>query len=282
MQEFKGKIKLGISPCPNDTFIFGAWINGLIHNQEKDLLINKVEVDYLDIQELNLAGRSNKYDVIKVSAAHVVHLLEDYEILSCGAALGEDCGPLLISKKPIKSKDLSNKKIAIPGELTTANLLFKFAFPQHNLVSYYLFSDIEDAIINEEVEAGVIIHENRFTYTSKGLQLILDLGQYWIKKNKLAIPLGLIMVRKNLSKALKKEIKKSIQASLAFAEENDLILLPYIQSHAQEMEADIIHQHIKLYVNKYSKSLGKKGKLACIRLFKHADPGFNPDEVVFV
>ncbi|MEO6190968.1 MAG: 1,4-dihydroxy-6-naphthoate synthase [Saprospiraceae bacterium] len=282
MNEFKDKINLAISPCPNDTFIFGAWIKGLLGKEKSSFLIPELKVDYLDIQELNNSSKSLKYDLIKVSAAWTPYLLDHYDILSTGGALGDHCGPLLIARSQLSKDQLIGKKIAIPGQHTSAHFLFKFAFPNLKNTCNMLFSEIEDAILREQVDAGVIIHENRFTYKNKGLHLIKDLGSYWSEQTNLPIPLGLIMIRKTLPAELKTAIKEVILSSIHFAENNFNLLMPFIRSHSQEMEEEVIQQHITLYVNEFSKDLGVRGKEACQRLFMEVEPKTSFKDIIFI
>lgn len=255
--------QLAISPCPNDTFIFGAWINGYLNSNS----IKLTKVLYRDIRELNLMAVSEHIDCIKVSAAQAVHLLDKYEILTVGAALGIDCGPLLISKKNISLSELTNANIAIPGLNTTANFLFDFAVKTPVTKHEIIFSEIENQLIHNKLDAGVIIHENRFTYQAKGLKLLLDLGQYWVDQQKLPIPLGLILIKRNLSQSTKSAVHQLITDSLEFAHQNLNIIMPFIKNHAQEMEESVCLEHIKLYVNNYSINL-QEGKQAIIKLFE--------------
>jgi 1,4-dihydroxy-6-naphthoate synthase len=263
MKERKGIIKLAISPCPNDTFIFGAWINELIHSE---IAIEKVE--YLDIQELNKQADHNQFDLIKVSAAKAFQLQDRYNILPCGGALGINCGPLLISKKPISPANIDQCIIAIPGQNTTAHFLFQYAFPKAINKKFIIFSNIEDALIKDEFDAGVIIHESRFTYQNKGLRLIEDLGLHWNKNLNLPIPLGLILIKKDIDLQIQHEVIRTIRSSINFANSEPDSLQNYIQSHAQEMELEVIQQHIQLYVNKYSYDLGIDGNQAIKKLFE--------------
>ncbi len=268
MNVLENSIRLAISPCPNDTYIFGAWINGLLDNNLNHKWLHSPKTDYFDIEELNNKAESGEYDVIKVSAAYTPYLLDHYDILTSGSALGENVGPLFIGRPDTDYSDLSNKRIVIPGVKTTANLLFKYCYPTAPKGSAALFSKIEDSILKSEFDAGIIIHESRFTYQSKGLILIKDLGQYWFETTKLPIPLGLILIRKSLSPSIKLELKSLVQNSIVFANNNLETLMPYILSHAQEMEFNVVMDHINTYVNGFSFELGTKGKEACTSLFR--------------
>lgn len=255
-------LKVGISPCPNDTFIFGAWILGFIEDSNK----LELQVNYLDIQKLNEAAMTKDYDVIKISASQAHRIHPHYQILEVGAALGEDCGPLLVSKTPRRTNPEKHWKIASPGKDTTAQLLFQSLFPECVHIEAICFSKIEEAVLNGEFDAGIIIHESRFTYREKGLELVADLGQLWQTINRLPIPLGVIAVKSELDDSIKQFIKAQIRESLSFAYAHYDELLPFIRSHAQEMAEEVIKAHIELYVNAYSSELGETGKSAILRL----------------
>lgn len=218
-----------------------------------------LECDYLDIQELNQQALTYQYDLIKVSAAHIGKLLDRYQVLTTGGALGLDCGPLLISKNNINPENINNFRIFLPGIDTTAKLLFDFAYPNAKNHSYVLFSEIEDRVLNEDEAMGVIIHENRFTYADKGLICIKDLGQYWVEQTGLPIPLGVIMIRKSLSNKVKESIKNSIQKSISAANSDPQGIWSYIKRHATELDDSVIRNHINLYVNRFSVELGLEG-----------------------
>lgn len=202
------------------------------------------------------------FDLIKVSAAQAGCLLDEYQILSCGGALGLNCGPLLISKELINFESVPEYRVYLPGKDTTAKLLFDFAFPNAKKQHYLLFSEIENKVLADEHSLGVIIHENRFTYLDKGLKCLMDLGQNWFEQTGLPIPLGVIMVRKSLSPSVKQDIKESIQCSIKLANSNPEVIWPYIKKHASEMDDKVIKNHIGLYVNHFSTELEKEGKEA--------------------
>ena len=270
------RLKLAISPCPNDTFIFGPWINKFI---ETDSTL-ELDTDYLDIQELNEQSSNNTYDLIKISAAHIPFIIKDYAILSCGGALTDKTGPLLIAKQTIKIEQIQENTILLPGINTTAAFLFSFLFPKAKKLKYVLFSEIEDKIINKEADAGVIIHESRFSYESKGLRKILDLGEEWYTKTKCPIPLGVIAIRRSLDSNLKNEIQDQIKKSISWAIQNADEIMPFVQSKATEMELETIAQHIDLYVNEYTLNLGGSGKIALMKLCNYINKGkLNANEV---
>lgn len=251
------------SPCPNDTFMFEP-----IVNQRIDLMGLKFHFILDDVEKLNNEALKHKPDITKLSYHTFAHLTDHYSLLNCGSALGRNCGPLLISKALKDLTTISDLKIAIPGQHTTAFFLLKYAYPQIQNVKSYLFSEIEQAILNEEVDAGVIIHENRFTYSSKGLVKILDLGQYWEQHTGYPIPLGGIAIKKEIPNDIQQKVDAVLRDSITFAMKNPASGIEYIKSHAQEMEEAILFEHIKLYVNHFSLQLGKDGKNAVQHLVK--------------
>jgi len=250
------KLSIGFSPCPNDTFIFDALIHGKIDTEGLEF-----EVHMADVEELNLMAFRGELDITKLSYHAFLHILEEYVIMDSGSALGNNCGPLLIknsgSENPIKT-DL----IAIPGKYTTANFLLNYAFPELQNKQELLFSDIESSIKSKEVSAGLIIHENRFTYADRGFEKVKDLGEHWEQNTGMPIPLGGIAIKRNLDKALQEKVQRLIRKSLEFAFENPAESLGFVKQHAQEMDAEVMQKHINLYVNDYSLSLGEIGKAA--------------------
>jgi len=257
------KLSLGFSPCPNDTFIFDALVNRKIDTGDFEF-----EVILEDVQTLNRWAMEKKLDVTKISYGVWPLLQKNYTLLDSGGALGKGVGPLLISKNNIVLKDIDKLSIAIPGEQTTANLLFSMAFPQAKRKKFMVFSQIENAVLNDDVDCGVIIHENRFTYMQKGLVKQMDLGEYWEQKTKSPIPLGGIVMRNEFSPAERAEVDRLIRDSVAFAEAYYPDLSDYVIRHAQEMQESVMRQHIDLYVNQYSLSLGDEGRRAVDVLLK--------------
>lgn len=260
------KFSLGFSPCPNDTFIFDALVNHKIDTEGLNFNI------YLeDVQTLNEWALQSKLDFSKISYGALPLVLNEYIVLSSGGALGKGVGPLLISKHEVKSgnKNINHLTIAIPGENTTAHLLFSIAFPMAKKKIFKVFNEIENAVLNEEVGAGVIIHENRFTYYLKGLHKIVDLGEYWEKKLQAPIPLGGIIAKRNLDKKLIKQVDKLIKKSVEYAFKNHHTKLSeYVKCHAQEMSEAVMQQHINLYVNNFSLGLGIEGKKSVMKLLE--------------
>ena len=252
---------IGFSPCPNDTFIFDA----MIHNR---LQVNDAWTSHLlDVEALNKNAAEERFDVTKMSFAAYALVSDKYQILNSGSALGRGCGPLIISKSPLSLEDLKDKTIAIPGSRTTANLLMSIFVPECKAKLEMVFSDIEDAVLSGRCDAGLIIHENRFTYEQKGLFKVADLGELWEKKTGLPIPLGCIAVKRSLSEEEKKNIDDLIRNSVEFAFQNPIASKEYIAYHAQEMDPAVQQQHIDLYVNEFSVTLGVDGKKAIMTLF---------------
>jgi len=272
------RIKLAISPCPNDTYIFGAWINNLIGNP-KEL---ETSCDYMDIQELNEQALTGVYDVIKFSAAILPKIIDHYWISETGAAAGFDTGPLLVAARDIDFIELPNKRIVLPGKDTTATLLFKNLFPDVKEPSFKDFSEIEQSVLGGTYDTGVIIHESRFNYKEKGLKELADLGKLWVEKTGYPIPLGLIGIRKTLGMERARALQQTIRKSLDFARLNEQLLMPYIQQHASEMNPDVIQKHIRLYVNQFTLELGQLGRSALSSMFEGLNPPFNTRNNIFI
>jgi 1,4-dihydroxy-6-naphthoate synthase len=259
------KISLGFSTCPNDTFIFDAMIHQKIDTEGLEF-----EVVLGDVEELNQKALQGELDVTKISYHAYSKIADNYLILDSGSALGYKNGPLLISRLKIYPDEVDELKIAIPGINTTANLLFSIAYPHAKNKKEYLFSDIEEAVLSNEVDAGLIIHENRFTYEKKGLKKIIDLGEYWEKETGLPIPLGGIVVNRKLDNEIQHKINRILKRSVAFAFEDPKSAYPFIKQHAQEMDEDVMYKHIELYVNDFTKELGSEGRNAIDALYKRA------------
>jgi 1,4-dihydroxy-6-naphthoate synthase len=250
------KLRIGFSPCPNDTFIFDALIHGKIDTEGLDF-----EIHMADVEELNLMAFRGELDITKLSYHAFLHVLVEYIMMDSGSALGNNCGPLLIKNSGTKDP-LANDLIAIPGKYTTANFLLNYAFPKLQNKKEVLFSEIESAIKNEVVSAGLIIHENRFTYADRGFEKVKDLGEHWEQNTGMPIPLGGIAIKRNLDKSLHEKVQRLIRKSIEYAFENPSESLAFVKCNAQEMDAEVIQKHINLYVNDYSISLGEKGKAA--------------------
>lgn len=258
------KLTLAFSPCPNDTFIFDALVNKKIDTEdfEFDVLLE-------DVQTLNQFALQNKIDISKISYGVLPLITDNYFLLNSGGALGKGVGPLLIAKSKLQVEDLADKKIAIPGENTTAHMLFSLAFPNAKNKVFKIFNEIEDAVLKGEVDAGVIIHENRFTYQDKGLIKLIDLGDYWETQTQSPVPLGGIVAKKSLDISIIKKIDSLIKASVEYSFRNNYeVLSDYVKQHAQEMSEDVMRKHIDLYVNGFSIDLGEQGKLAVLKLME--------------
>ncbi|MFT5166442.1 MAG: 1,4-dihydroxy-6-naphthoate synthase [Saprospiraceae bacterium] len=259
------KLSLGFSPCPNDTFIFDGMIHGKVDTEGLEF-----EVILGDVEELNQRAFNNELAITKLSYHAYAYVLADYALLNSGSALGNNCGPLLIAKRLLSEEEINHAKIAIPGKYTTANFLLSLAFPKSTDKTAFLFSDIEKAVLDGTVDAGLIIHENRFTYQDKGLVKIIDLGEYWENTFKVPIPLGGIVIKRSLPLDIQQKVDRVLRRSVAFARQNPDQTLAYVSQHAQEMNPKVMFAHIGLYVNEYTEDLGEKGKAAVQRLFDTA------------
>ncbi|MGB0888511.1 MAG: menaquinone biosynthesis family protein [Vicingaceae bacterium] len=259
------KLTLGFSPCPNDTFIFDALVHHKIDTEGLDF-----DVYLGDVEDLNNKAFNNELDITKISYHAFGYLTNNYVLLDAGSALGKGCGPLLVKKSKVKSLKLEEVTIAIPGKYTTANFLLSIAHPEAKNKQEMLFSDIENAVVNEDVDAGLIIHENRFTYQEKGLEKIIDLGEYWENTTGALIPLGGIIIKRSLSKETIQKINRLLRKSIEYAFKNPESPLNYMKQHSQEMDEKVMMQHVDLYVNKYSIDLGSEGKNAITQMFNLA------------
>jgi len=267
------KLTLGFSPCPNDTFIFSAVANRKIDTEG-------LEFDYFiaDVEELNRRAFEGKADIIKISYHAYAYIAENYLILDSGSAIGRGNGPLLISKREIHEDEIDNLLIAIPGKYTTANLLFSIKWPQAVNKKEYLFSEIENALINEEIDAGLIIHETRFTYFKKGLRKITDLGRYWEEISGTPVPLGAIVISRKVPEDIALKVNRIIKRSIDYAYNDLYSTFDFVRQHAREMENDVLHSHIEMYVNEFTSVLGSEGRLAVQKLFRIArDAGVIPE-----
>lgn len=256
-------IKLGFSTCPNDTFMFDALVHGRVDTGDI-----RYEVVLADILHLNQMAAAGELDMIKISYNTYGRIRDRYQLLEAGSALGHDCGPLLISKRPLSREDLiqGQLKVAIPGQNTTANLLLSYFAPEIANREEMIFHEVMPAILDGKVDAGVIIHENRFTYQELGLQLIQDLGEYWEGQTGLPIPLGAIVANKNLGSEMIEQLQAQMRASVAHAFAHPEESSAYVRQHAQEMDPAVMKAHIDLYVNEYSLALGERGHEAVKQL----------------
>ena len=259
-------LTIGFSPCPNDTFIFNKLVHTLPRPGEPAFVDPYLE----DVETLNQWAFEGRLDITKLSYHAAGHLLDEYCLLPSGGALGRGCGPLLVTREGRHVRELIGKRIAIPGSLTTAALLFRMFLPECTDLVVMRFEQIMDAVSNGEVAAGVIIHESRFTYRERGLCCLQDLGQWWEDSSGMPIPLGCIAARRSLGTTLIAEIDRQIKASLIWAREHREEGFSYIRHHAQETEAEVIRSHITLYVNDFSFDLGAEGKMAVETFFSRA------------
>lgn len=262
------ELSIGFSPCPNDTFIFDALINGKIDTQGLHFT-PALE----DVQTLNKWAIDTKMDVSKISYGVLPLVMSQYTLLHSGGALGKGVGPLLIAKNPVLDieEKIAAMHVAIPGQNTTAHVLFSFAFPEGNNKSFMVFNEIENAVLCNYVDAGVIIHENRFTYQEKGLVQLIDLGHYWESVTNLPIPLGGIVMKNTFSQQLQQQVNILIRNSLSYAFEHYPSLPKFVTENAQEMSEDVMRKHIELYVNDYSLDLGTEGLHAVNRFLQIFD-----------
>lgn len=259
------QISLGFSSCPNDTFIFDALLHGKIDTEGLSF-IPVIE----DVESLNKKAQKAQLDITKLSYHAFAHLTHLYRLLNAGSALGFGVGPLLIKNEYTSTQAYEQMSIGIPGELTTANFLLSLAMPNAKNKKVMLFSEIENALLNKEIDLGLIIHENRFTYQDKGLVKVLDLGEFWETKYHSAIPLGGIVVNRKLDSDTQLKIDRVLRKSVEYAFANPKSSYDFVRMHSQEMSEEVMYKHIDLYVNKYSVNLGEEGRKAIYTLFDTA------------
>ncbi|MFT4204771.1 MAG: 1,4-dihydroxy-6-naphthoate synthase [Chitinophagaceae bacterium] len=265
---------LGFSPCPNDTFIFDALVNKKIDTEGLDF-----DIVLDDVQTLNNWAQEGRLDFSKISYGALPLLLEQYVVLESGGALGMGVGPLLLAKEPMALDNVPAGTIAIPGKDTTAHLLFSLAFPGARNKEFVVFNEVEDFVLDGK-GLGVIIHENRFTYQKRGLHKLMDLGDYWEKTTGVPIPLGGIIAKTILPKETILQVNRLIRKSIEYAYvHHSTQLADFVKIHAQEMEEAVMRQHIDLYVNRFSLSLGEKGRKA-IHQVLDVYQGLHPDRTV--
>ncbi len=269
------KLTIGFSPCPNDTFIFDAMVNGKIDTRG-------ITFDFVmeDVETLNQWAELGKLDITKLSYSTFLHTVDQYALLHSGSALGVGVGPLLVAMKPMTKEEINTCRIAIPGIKTTANLLLSLAYPHAKNKTELVFNEIESAVIDGNFDAGLIIHEGRFTYQKKGLTKLLDLGDWWEDTTGAAIPLGGIVMRRSFDHELCAAVDAIIKESLTWSWHRYPDLSPFITCNAQEMEEEVMRKHIKLYVNDYTTDLGNTGRKAIGTLFTKAhEAGLLKDEL---
>jgi len=259
------KLTLGFSTCPNDTFIFDAMVNGKIDTEglEFDCIL-------ADVEELNRRAFESVSDITKISYHAYAYIAGKYLLMNSGSALGHNNGPLLVGREVVPLDEARGFRIAIPGKYTTASLLLNIALQGLTDTREYLFSDIEDAVLSGEVDAGLIIHENRFTYERKGLKKIADMGEFWESETGMPIPLGGIAVKRSLPDEVALKADRVLARSIDFAFSNPSSSMEFVRKYAVSMEKEVMESHIKLYVNDYTRNLGNNGKAAVKKLYSEA------------
>jgi len=259
------KLSFNFSPCPNDCFMFEAIVNHRI-----DLEGLEFSIQLADVEALNRAAFARSPDVTKLSYHAYAYCAADYSLLNSGSAIGRNCGPLLVSKRTISTWEIAGEQveIAIPGTFTTANLLLSIAFPQARRKTELLFSAIESAVLADRFDAGIIIHENRFTYEAKGLKKVIDLGEFWDQTTRLPLPLAGIVIKSSLPDDSKRKLNRVLRRSIAYACGHRTASREFVRAHSQEISDDVLDQHIDLYVNSYSLDMGDEGRRAVSMLLE--------------
>lgn len=259
------KIRLGFSPCPNDTFMF----NAIVHER---IALDGFEFSFTiaDIHQLNELALKGELDMLKVSYNTYFNCKDQYALLEAGSAMGQGCGPLLVAKKQESIEDLvaRNASVAIPGLGTTANLLLSYFAPGLTQRHEMLFHEVMPAVLDGRADLGLIIHENRFTYAGLGLVCIQDLGAYWEEKSGLPIPLGAIVAHRNLGPEVIGKLDRIMRASVAHAFAHPQDSADFVCQHAQELSPEVTQAHIDLYVNEFSLDMGSLGHQAVDALQK--------------
>ena len=266
LTNIKMRLTLGFSPCPNDTFIFDAMVYNRIDTEGLTF-----ECVIEDVEALNHRALRHELAVTKLSYHAFAYLVDAYALLESGSALGNGVGPLLIAKSLDVENTVNQSIVAIPGKYTTANFLFSLAYPHAQNKKEYVFNDIEGAVLRGDVAAGVIIHENRFTYQNHGLVKLMDLGEFWEKKTHKSIPLGGIVVRRDLPIEVQQKMERVMRRSVQYAFTNPLASYDFVAQHAQEMDESVRQKHINLYVNAFTEGLGDEGRAAVEMLFGMAN-----------
>ena len=256
------QFNIGFSPCPNDTFIFDALVNNKIDTEGIEF-IPVME----DVETLNSNAIKSKYDISKITYGVYPVVKNEYIIFNSGSALGKGVGPLLIANDHQDISSVEDNIIAIPGINTTAHFLFSTAYPNAKKKVFLGYHEIESFVL-EGKGLGVIIHENRFTYHTKGLVNVIDLGDFWEKNTQSPIPLGGVVIKRSIEKSIQQQVDRLIKKSIEYSFANYPNLDDYIKTNAQEMSEDVMLKHIDLYVNDYTLSLGENGKAAIRKMFE--------------
>jgi len=258
MNRLPAPLSLGFSPCPNDTFIFHALVHGLVGRPG----LRFAPPLLADVETLNEWAMAGRLHVTKLSFHALGHLLDDYVLLDAGSALGRGCGPLLVAGNPLAVDDLAGKRVAIPGRYTTAAMLLRLFAPHCEKLVVMGFEQIMPAIAAGTVDAGVIIHESRFTYRQHGLELIQDLGSWWEAESGHPIPLGGIAAKRSLGEEAIFGAQEVIRDSVRWGGRHPDASRAYIRQHAQELDEQVTRDHVGLYVNAFSEQLGGEGRAA--------------------
>ena len=254
-------LSLGFSPCPNDTFIFNALVNGAVETSGF-----QVQAQLHDVETLNQMAFEGVLDVTKLSFFAWLMVRDQYELLTSGGALGFGCGPLVIAARPLTVEDMDDSRIVLPGQWTTAHLLFRLWAPHARQRFFAPYDQVFEILADGRADCGVIIHEGRFTYQQKGFTAVADLGAWWEKQTGLPIPLGCIAAHKRLGRDTAMAVEDAIRKSIALARQNPASALPYIRAHAQEMTGEVLDAHIHTFVNEFSVDLGPMGRNAVAAL----------------
>ena len=258
------KLKLGYTPCPNDTFLFYhfPYFSSFNHLY--------IEPTLLDIEKLNQIAHKHYFDITKLSVANFFYpnIIQNYQLLQVGSTLGTNCGPILIKKKDRKIYNLEKNLIAIPGKLTTANLLLNFYTKSKFKQKIVRYDKILNLIKNNQVDLGVVIHEERFTLEKKTFEVVVDLGQWWEEKTKLPLPLGVIAIKRNIKKKIQNIVNENLTKSLTKAYKKDKDMYDFVLQHSQNKDKKVIEDHINLYINQFTKKLDEKGKKAIEILYE--------------
>jgi len=259
-------LTLGYSPCPNDTFIFYPMVHGLVGSPELSFS-ERLE----DVETLNRLALKGELDITKISCHLLGYIRKDYCLLRSGGALGRGCGPLVVSRRFTRMGELKGRRIAVPGRYTTAYLLLRLFDPELDSFIFLPFHEIMGAVANGEADAGVIIHESRFTFSGHGLTRLLDLGDWWENETGHPIPLGGIVAKRSLGEETVTILERILRASVEYAFAHPGAANAYIRAHSQEMSDEVCAAHIELYVNRFSLDLGKEGEAAVTALLSRAE-----------
>ena len=260
-EKHRSNMTLGFSPCPNDTFIFNGLVNGPVQVPGY-----KVRAELHDVETLNRMAFENVLDVTKLSFFAWLAVRGQYRLLSSGGALGFGCGPVVIAQEPLTRQDMAQCRIVLPGQWTTAHLLFRLWAPDAGQRQFVTYDRIFEALQSGTADCGVIIHESRFTFQEAGFHQVADLGAWWEEQTGLPIPLGCMAMHRRHPEALARQVAASIRQSIQLAQQEPALTLPYIRTYAQEMTDQVLDAHIHTFVNDFSLDLGDSGRAAVTAL----------------